>query len=117
MVGSPLPFAASALGSSNPPEPVSAIINGPMTQLVVTFDRQLFPNPTPSPSNWIIRYNNQLRTVTSGNAVGFTLTLNLTPGGADVGADVVTFDPPPFDILDLFTLEQVAAFADFPVTL
>lgn len=91
-------------------------MNGPVTQLVVTFDRQLFPNPTPNGANWIIRHTNQLRTVTAGNAVGFTLTLTLTPGGADVGPDVVSFDPPPFDILDLLTLEPVAAFADFPVT-
>ncbi len=117
MVGSPLPFAGSELVRENPPVPVSAVINAPMTEAVVTFDRAMFPNPTPNIGNWTIRWANQLRTMTSGNVTGLTATLNLTPGGADVGDDIVSFDPPPFDILDNVTLRPVTPFTDFPLTM
>ncbi len=116
-VDSPRPFAALGLGLEPPPVPVSAIINPGATQLVITFDRQLFPNPFPNLANWSVRWANFTRTVSSGNATGFTLTLNLVIGGADAGIDQVTFAPPPFDILDLVTLREVQAFTDFPVTL
>lgn len=117
MVGSPLPFAALALGSSGIPVPISAIINGGLTQLVVTFDRQLQVNPTLTPSNYVIRWNDQFRTVTTGAAAGFTATFNIIPGAADAGIDKIDYDPPPFELTDLLTAIDVLAFTDFPVTM
>lgn len=117
MVGSPLPFAARQSAFKPPPLPISAVINGPMTQVVVTFDSEVFPNPFPNLANWTIRWANQFRTVSSGNAVGTTITFSIIPGAVDVGIDQVTFAPPPFDILDALTLIPVAAFTDFPLTM
>lgn len=117
MVGSPLPFAVPELGSELPPIPITAVINPGLTQVVVTFDKAMFPNPFPNIGNWFIRWAGQTRTVATGNVTGLTVTLNIVPGPADPGIDRVTFDPPPFDVLDLVTLDPVTAFADFPLTL
>lgn len=117
MVGSLLPFATSVLVSDDPPVPISAIINPGFNQLTVTFDRQLAVNPTLTPSNWIIRFSDTLRTVTTGAASGTTAVFQLINGGADPGIDRVTYDPPPIDLIDFVTTKPVIAFTDFPVTM
>lgn len=91
-------------------------MNGPITQLVVTFDEDLVFAPSILPSNYIIRHTDQIRTVTTGNVSGAVLTLNLTPGAADPGIDKIDYDPPPWELVTLLSDLEVAAFADYPVT-
>ena len=116
MVGSPHPFAGLGLGCSNPPTPLTAVINGPRTQLLVTFSRPLLTQPVLDDANWAVRFGDVTRDVVVASALGTQVTLSLSAGGADVDIDRVNYAPPPFDVLALDTLECVAAFTDFPVT-
>jgi len=93
------------------------VIDATFTQVTITFDRQLHVNPTLTPSNYIIRYADTLRTVTTGSASGMTAVLNVINGGMDVGIDRVTYDPPPNDLSDFVSGLPVAPFTDFPLTL
>lgn len=102
--------------SSSRATPISAVMNGPVTQLVVTFDEDLVFSPTITPSNYLIRYANQIQTVTTGNVNGAVLTLNLTPGAADVGIDKIDYDPPPYELVTALSDLDVAAWTDYPVT-
>lgn len=91
-------------------------MNGPITQLVVTFDQALVFRASITPSNFIVRHTNQIRTVTTGNVNGAVLTLNLTPGAADAGIDKVDYDPPPQDLTTILSGLAVDAWTDYPVT-
>ncbi len=83
--------------------------------LVVTFDQPLAPD-TLDITNWFMRADNEAFPVTSAISAGSIVTLVGGIGSADVGDDVVTYTPPPFDVIGMNALEAIA-FADFPITL
>ncbi len=62
------------------------------------------------------RVSNMRRRATSVNALGNRVQGSSVVVGADVGADVVDYAPPPFDIRRAVTLIPAAAFTDFPLT-
>jgi hypothetical protein len=82
----------------------------------MTFDRDLIDVVALDTANWAVRFNDFTYTVTAAECVGAAVTLALTQGGADPGADVVSYTPPPNDLLTLMNELPVLAFADFPVT-
>lgn len=118
MVGSPLPFAASALGFDLRAAPATAVFTaGPPDDVVtIGFTQLLAGNPTLNLGNWFVRYANFSRGVIAADDNGASVVLTLDAGASDPGADVVTFTPPPFDVLTFGTLAPVLAFADFPIT-
>lgn len=116
MVGSPLPFAGSALGFDAPAVPISAVMNGPVDRLDVTFDKALVGDPALDHTNWTARHGNLVWTPSAAQVAGSLVQITGASGGADPGADVCAYAPPPFDLLNLPTGPAVVAFADFPVT-
>lgn len=117
MVGSPHPFAVPGLGFNPTAVPVSAVLNGPMNQVDVTFDPDIVDAPSIDLANWSVRWNNVDRTVIGASIVANVVVLGVVAGGADVGIDRVTYAPPPFDVLTTVGGNPVLAFADFPLTM
>lgn len=81
----------------------------------MTFDRPLIGGVS-NKNNWFVRQNNfkqpvQAPPIIAGNQV--TALTNFPV--LDIGPDVVTFTPPPFDVVATNGL-PAAAFADFPLT-
>lgn len=83
--------------------------------VVVTFERDIVPIGARDAANWTVSDIGGPRVV-NGAVVQFDgkmqLTLDAPSGGA--GAGLVTFAPPPFDLVDGFG-EPVQPFVDFPV--
>jgi len=83
--------------------------------VLITFERDIVPIGARDAANWTVSDVGGARVV-NGAVVQFDgklqLTLNPPSGGA--GPGLVTFDPPPFDILDVFD-EPTQAFVDFPI--
>ncbi len=78
------------------------------------FDAQLNPQAITG-STVTFRVNNMRRRATSVNALGDRIQGSSIVVGADPGADVVDYGPPPFDIRRADTLLPAAAFTDFPL--
>jgi hypothetical protein len=91
-------------------------MNGPATRLEVTFSKMLAGNPALDHTNWTCRWNDLVWTPSAAETVGPVVRIDGATGGADIGADVCSFAPPPFDVIDMITALTVAAFADYPVT-
>lgn len=66
--------------------------------------------------NWFVRHGGQAWTVTgvAGGALGVTVVL--AGSVPDVGPDVVSYSPPPFDVLSAGGLVPAPAFADYAIT-
>jgi hypothetical protein len=83
--------------------------------VLVTFDKPLVAGVL-NAGNWFVRVG--------GNSYGITSAISLIPAvlltlGAPVlnpGPNVVSYSPPPFDVLSSGSLVPAEAFSDFPVT-
>ena len=97
--------------------PVPTLATEFLGNVEVTFSHNLVPGLI-DPTSWSGRFTDRLFTVDSAvvTAAGVALT-NMLLGAANPGPDVVSWSPPPFDLLS-DTARQVpaAAFADFPIT-
>lgn len=91
-------------------------MDGPATALVITFSEDLLAAGALDLSNWIVRYNNLVWTVSAALAVGNQVQLAGASGASNPGADVVSFAPPPNDVITSLSGLPVLSFADFPVT-
>lgn len=71
----------------------------------------------PDLPNWNVRYLNQKPAVTDVTSLGGVVIVSLGFGPPDVGPDVVSYSPPPFD-LESNTAKHLKApaFVDFPIT-
>lgn len=116
MVGSPPPFAGLGLGCESCPLPLSAVINAPLTQIVVTFNQLLVADPALDFANWTATWNTQDWVPTAAAAVGSTVVLTGAIGGANPTDDLVHFAPPPDDVIGAAGLLAAAAFADLSLT-
>ena len=116
MVDSPHPFAGSALGFDSPAVPVSAVMNGPVDRLDVTFDKPLIASPALDHTNWTARHGNLAWIPTAAQVAGPLVQITGAVGAGDPGADVCAYAPPPFDLITLPAGPDVVAFADFPIT-
>lgn len=97
------------------PKPISATYAGGAAQLIVTFDEPLIAAPFLVAANWTIRLNGYLQQFGSGSASGDVVTINRTDNVVDPGPDVVSFTPPPFDVVGVSGV-PAPAFLGFPVT-
>lgn len=116
MGGWPCLFVGFVSPVSVPPLPVTAVYSPLFQTIKVTFDQLLIPNALLDLPNWFARWQNTLRTFTSGQASGYTATFNTTVGAPNPGLDLVNFAPPPFDLFGQSGL-PVAAFSGLNLTL
>ena len=116
MVGFPHPFAGSALGFEGAPVPLSAVyVPGSPNTIVVTFDTPLVTDLLDQ-SRWSGRYNDQDQAINQANAEDFDVVLQVADAGADIGADVVSYDDAAADVRSKFLGIPAVSFANFPVT-
>ncbi|MBA7570165.1 hypothetical protein ES708_11912 [subsurface metagenome] len=69
-----------------------------------------------SVGNWFVRHGGMEWAVTPAIASAGHVRLTLGGPMANPGADVVSFSPPPFDVVSIGGLVPAPAFADFPLT-
>ena len=104
------------MASDPPPVPLAAHFYGAIA--TVEFDRFLTSGPL-DVSNWFVRYGGLSKTVNAADAEGHVpgiLDLYLLAGGVpNPGPDVVSYSPPPFDVVSRTGI-PAAAFADYPIT-
>ena len=97
------------------PVPILATITAPLV-LTVTFSHLILPAVLDVP-NWTGRWNNQAMSVQTVAVVAGAIQIAFLPGIAFPGPDVITYSPPPFDVIsDTFKPTPADAFADFPIT-
>jgi hypothetical protein len=113
--GCPPPFVGTALAQSDAPVPVSAVLDGNISVLTVTFDRPLTANPALDISNWYCYSGGWLMVATSAAASGNTVQCAMNASDPAVHDDTCTYDPPPFDVLSSLGV-PAAGFADFPLS-
>ncbi len=101
----------------DPPLPLSAVFNPPLGPVTVTFSHPILSNPALDPSNWFVRRSNNSFTFSLLKAVGGVVELTTLSPTINPGPDVVSYSPPPFDVLsDTARAVPAPAFADFPLT-
>ena len=95
---------------------MSAVPPLPFDPVTITFSHPLVDVPAINLDNWFVRETNLDKTVTAASVVGGVVELTLGSVAADVGPDVVSFTPPPSDVLS-DTTKQIPApgFTDFPL--
>lgn len=106
-----LPFETSAPLSDDPPIPILADFDPGTGDWTCTFNKPLQP-ATLDFANWTIRALGFLRTTTAASSSGSVVSGTSVLGAADPGPDVISFTPPPFDVLDLED-RPAAAFVGF----
>lgn len=79
----------------------------------ITFDRPLAAGPLAA-ANYFMRAGNVIWGALTAGASDNQVTGSAEPGGIDVGADIISYTPPPFDVTTPLGL-PAAAFADFPL--
>jgi hypothetical protein len=99
----------------DPPVPTSATWAGGSAPVYVFFDRALGTNPTCDTGNWFLRLGGFAQTVTGVNMAPVAVAIARTNGPANPGPDIVSYSPPPDDIVG-GDGTPVAAFSNLPVT-
>ena len=97
-----------------PPVPDAACFWLIPAGVLVHFDQPLLPGDTWNVANWFVRWNNQEWPVTKVTTLGAQVALDLGLAFLNLGADVVSYSPPPFDVTGLHD-NPVEAFADYPL--
>jgi len=101
----------------NPPVPVKATDIALACQ--IDFDRPLVPGVL-NLANWSVRHSNTRYAMFDAGVGPFqpesVVIHYIPPGVPDPGPDVVTYSPPPFDVVGDPDLVPAAAFTDFPIT-
>jgi hypothetical protein len=115
MGGFPCPFALRSSVLPSLPVPIYAECLGGGAPVQVVFDQALTANPALDTGNWIIRYGGFMQIVSAAAASGTGVVISRSNGPGNAGPDVVSFAPPPDDLLSAGG-SPVAAFANFPIT-
>jgi hypothetical protein len=79
-------------------------------------DEALTTEPVLDTSQWEVRYNNNAYAITGVETAGTLCTVSVAVGGSDPGPDIVTFAPPPIDLVTLLSNLPVLAFTNYPLT-
>lgn len=103
------------MASDGPPLPLAAHLGTPPIDVIVIFDRPLATVPILNIANWAVRLAGVAQFVNAAAAAGYCVSLATTPGFPDPGPDVVSYSPPPFDVVGAHTV-PVAAFTALPIT-
>lgn len=67
-------------------------------------------------NNWFVRHGNTIQVVTTAAIFQGTVILSVLPGIFELGPNVVSFNPPPFDVISDRTGLAAQGFAGFPLT-
>lgn len=120
MGGYPSSRRSTFLPSRDPPVPIDASFNIGFGLVNVQFDRDLEVGLL-DPANWFVRFQNLERPVILPQVPPLGPDfVNMSTGIVvpDPGPDVVSYSPPPFDVIsDTFNPTPADAFADFPLHL
>lgn len=112
MGGTGVPF--ETVSSCLPrPKPIAAGINTGTGAWYVAFDRPLQAGILDA-DNWYLRYLSTRWVPYSAIVLGTDVTGFAAAAGAAVGPDVVSYSPPPYDVIGTNGY-AAAAFADFPL--
>jgi len=95
-------------------QPVLATYSIPPERVKITMSGPVVPG-APHRANWYVRYSNNSRIIDAVSADGSVVTISLGFGSADPGPNVVSYSPPPHDLVSLYGGEPVAAWADWPI--
>lgn len=82
----------------------------------MTFSCDLVSGPL-DPTNWFARYGGYGLTPLAANAVGSEVVMTVLSGASNPGADIVSYSPPPFDVVAAYRPIPAVAFADFPLVI
>ncbi len=100
----------------DPPIPTAAVWSGFFFTAAVQFNHQLQTVVSADRANWFVRKTNLARPVVSVGISGTQVTVLTSGSITDIGPDVVSFSPPPFDVVsDTAKPTPAPAFADFPL--
>lgn len=91
-------------------------MNGPVTEIVVTFNQALVPDPALDFANWTATWNTNNWVPTAAAAVGSTVVLTGAIGTPNITDDLVHFAPPPNDVIGATGLLAAPAFVDLTLT-
>lgn len=86
-----------------------------MRYLTVTFDVELLDVTLTKPP-WSIRYNDQTQEIVSLDVVGSTVVMRIQDVGADVGADIVSYDDTLEEVVSRWGGLVAPSFTDYPLT-
>lgn len=112
--GSPSPFALTPSLVPSEPLPTGAIWSSFTASIALQWSIPIVDAPVLDVANWWARINNKLQVVSAVNAVANVVTLSVTDGAVDVGPDVVSYRPPPYDVVGTNGV-PAPAFEDYPV--
>lgn len=98
------------------PEPADGLITGGGANLAVTFSLPLKPDLLDI-DNWTWRYGGSLFTCDTAAAAGNLVTLTGHVEGAELGANVCHYAPPPWDVEATPAAggQGALAFTNFPI--
>lgn len=121
MRGSASSLRSTFSPSLDPPVPIAAEFIVLFTQVIVDFSHPLLPDLGGEPASWFIRWMGVERRATTviigGGPLDNQVTISTAVVGANPGDDVVSFGPPPFDVISDTTKQIPApAFTDFPLS-
>lgn len=91
-------------------------MNGPVTEIVITFNQALVADPALDFANWTATWATNNWVPTAAAAIGSTVVLTGAVGTPNITDDLVHFAPPPDDVIGALGLLAAAAFTDFPLT-
>ena len=121
MAGSVPTFATSVLVSEpippSAPVPVTAVwrpLQGPA--ILITFDQVLVTVPVLDTANWLAIIGDNRYVCTAASATGPVVTAVMSQTTHQTSPDVVTFLPPPHDVVGLLNDLPAPFFINFPVT-
>ena len=95
--------------------PTAAVFSLMGASIEIAFDVPIVDKDAIDIENWWARINDKLQVITAAAAIPAGVMLVVTAGAADAGPDVVSFDPPPFDV-ETDAGGRAAPFENFPVS-
>lgn len=98
------------------PVPIAASWSGITRSATVTFSHDVRFLLDPKDANWFVRFDNVEKPVTDVSMGPVNVVVSTLGGVPDAGPNVVSYSPPPFDVVsDTLKPFPAAAFTDFPL--
>lgn len=99
----------------DPPVPIDASWEPLTPATLVTFSHSIRPDSLDT-GNWFVRFANQSYPVTGAIVIAGKVQLTFAAPIIDLGPNVVSYSPPPFDVISNTAKPVPAgAFTDYPL--
>lgn len=117
MGDSAIPFATKLTlpNIGTPPMPVNADGSVLPTALLITLDQACVNGPVDA-ANFSFRWGNNRYDGASASVSADQILVLPGPPTPEAGADQLSFQPPPFDVISAINGLTMAAFTKFPIT-